>query len=87
MHLVFGLITTVVGIYGILFLLNNLMTGRLSQAKRLYVIEKLRSNRTGIENKTFKTGQMIECLKNPHTWMLSVITVSSNVTNGAVSSF
>jgi hypothetical protein len=87
MHLVFGLITIVVGIYVILFLPNNPMTGRPSQAERLYVIEKLRSNRTGIENKTFKTGQMIECLKNPHTWRLSVITVSSNVTNGAVSSF
>lgn len=28
------------------------------------------SNRTGIENKTFKTSQTIECLKDPRYIML-----------------
>jgi sugar phosphate permease len=82
-----GLITIVVGICVVLFLPDNPMTRRVSQAEKLYAIERLRSNKTGIENKTSKTSQMIECLKDPHTWMLNLITVSSNVTNGAVSSF
>jgi hypothetical protein len=63
------------------------MMSRLSQAERLYAIERLRSNKTGIENKIFETSQMSVCLKDPHKWMLSLITVSSNVTNGSIRSF
>ncbi|EAT84035.2 hypothetical protein SNOG_08867 [Parastagonospora nodorum SN15] len=40
-----------------------------------------------IENKRFKWYQVVECLSDPQTWMLSLITISSNVPNGAVSSF
>jgi MFS family permease len=87
MFLVFGLITIAVGICVFLFFPDNPMTSRLSNEEKLVAIERLRGNKTGIENKTFKTSQMIECLKDPHTWMLSLITCSSNVTNGAVSSF
>lgn len=44
MFLVFGLITFVIGICVVLFLPDNPMTRRLSQAERLYAIERLRSN-------------------------------------------
>jgi sugar phosphate permease len=87
MFLVFGLITIAVGICVILFLPDNPMSSRLSHEEKIFAIERLRENKTGIENKTFKWSQALECLKDPHTWMLSLITVSSNVTNGAVSSF
>jgi MFS family permease len=63
------------------------MTSRLTHEEKVYAISRLRENKTGIENKTFKTSQMLECFKDKHTWMLSLITVSSNVSNGAVSSF
>ncbi|KAF2844824.1 MFS general substrate transporter [Plenodomus tracheiphilus IPT5] len=41
----------------------------------------------GIENTQFKWHQVTECLSDPQTWMLSLITISSNVPNGAVSSY
>jgi sugar phosphate permease len=87
MFLLFGLITIAVGTLVIFFLPDSPMQSRLSAEEKMVAIERLRENRTGIENKTFKVSQMMECLKDPHTWMLSLITVSSNVTNGAVSSF
>lgn len=87
MFLLFGLITIAVGILVVIFLPDSPMKSRLSPEEKYTAIERLRENRTGIENKTFKVSQMIECLTDPHTWMLSLITVSSNVTNGAVSSF
>lgn len=88
MFLVFGLITIAVGITVTIILPDNPMTCKfLTHAEKVYVVERLRSNQTGIENKQFKVSQMVECLKDPHTWMLSFITVSSNVSNGAVSSF
>jgi MFS family permease len=41
----------------------------------------------GIENKQFKPHQVLECLLDPQTWLISLITISSNVPNGAVSSY
>jgi sugar phosphate permease len=87
MFLMWGLITITVGILFVILIPDNPMTSRLSHDEKIFAIERLRSNKTGVENKTFKVGQMIECLKDPHTWMMALITCSSNVTNGAVSSF
>jgi MFS family permease len=87
MFLVFGLLTIAVGICVFLFLPDNPMSSRLSDDEKLFAIERLRSNMTGIENKKFKIPQMIECIRDPHTWMLSAITVTVNITHGAVSSF
>jgi sugar phosphate permease len=87
MFLMWGLVTITVGIMFVLLVPDNPMTSRLSHDEKIFAIERLRSNKTGVENKTFKVEQMLECLKDPHTWMMALITCSSSVTNGAVSSF
>ena len=87
LFLLTGLITIVVGICVVLFFPNNPMSSRLSHDEKIWAIERLRENQTGIENKHFKVAQALECLKDPQTWLLSLITISSNVPNGAVSSF
>lgn len=87
MFLVCGVITVCVGICVMLFLPDNPMTSGLTHEEKIYAIERLRSNKTGIENKHFKVGQMVECLGSPFTWLLALHTASQNVTNGATSSF
>jgi sugar phosphate permease len=88
MFLLFGLITIVVGIAVFLVMPDNPMTAKkLTTEEKVWAIERLRSNKTGIENKHFKAHQMRECLLDPQTWLISLITVSSNVPNGAVSSY
>ncbi|MCJ1388520.1 hypothetical protein MMC18_001367 [Xylographa bjoerkii] len=87
LFLLMGLITIVVGILVVLFMPDNPMTSRLTHEEKIWAIERLRVNQTGIENKHFKVKQAIECLKDPKTWLLSLLTISSNVPNGAVSSF
>ncbi|KAL6154928.1 hypothetical protein ACJBU6_06538 [Exserohilum turcicum] len=88
MFLVVGLVTVVIGITVILFLPDSPMsTSRLTAAEKYHAINRLRENQTGIENRHFKRYQVVECLTDPQTWMLSLITISSNVPNGAVSSF
>jgi MFS family permease len=87
MFLVFGLITIAVGILVIVFLPNNPMTSRLSRDEKIWAIERLRENQTGIENKHFKPHQALECFRDSQTWLLGLITVCSNVPNGAVSSY
>ncbi|KNG52085.1 allantoin permease [Stemphylium lycopersici] len=87
MFLVVGLVTVAVGISVVLLLPDNPMSSRLTPEEKVWAIERLRENQTGIENTHFKFYQVLECFKDPQTWMLSLITISSNVPNGAVSSY
>lgn len=87
MFLVVGLVTVVVGILTFLLLPDNPMKSRLTHEEKVWAIQRLRENMTGIENKHFKLSQVVECFKDPQTWLLSLITISSNVPNGAVSSY
>lgn len=87
MFLVVGLVTCCVGVTVVLVLPDNPMMSRLTHEEKVWAIERLRENQTGIENKHFKMAQVVECFTDPQTWLLSLITISSNVPNGAVSSY
>jgi sugar phosphate permease len=87
LFLLFGLITITVGILVILFLPDNPMKSRLSAEEKVYIIERVRDNQTGIENKKLKGHQLKEVFFDIRTWLLSLIVITTNVPNGAVSSF
>ncbi|PLB45518.1 allantoate permease [Aspergillus steynii IBT 23096] len=87
MFLIFGLITMAVGVTVILVFPDNPMSSRLSHSEKIMAIERLRENRTGIENKQFKREQFLEVFTDPQTYLLIVVVTASNVPNGAVSSF
>lgn len=76
MFLVFGLITIVVGALVILFLPNNPMTSRLSRDEKIWAIQRLRENQTGIENKHLKlhrhwnVSKIPDVAAKPHNHML-----------------
>lgn len=88
MFLVCGLGTVVLGIVIIFVLPDNPMSAKfLSREEKVWALERLRSNQTGVENKHFKWPQFLECFTDPQTYLISLITISSNVPNGAISSF
>jgi MFS family permease len=87
LFLVVGLLTICIGITVVMVFPDNPMTSRLSHQEKIWAVERLRENQTGIENKHFKSNQVAECFCDPQTWLLSLITISSSVPNGAVSSF
>jgi sugar phosphate permease len=87
MFLIFGLITIAVGICIIIFLPDNPMTSRLTHAEKVLAIERLRENRTGIENKHFKWRQFIEVFQDPQTYLIAIVVTAMDVPNAAVSSF
>ncbi|KAI3398084.1 hypothetical protein diail_9837 [Diaporthe ilicicola] len=88
MFLVFGLITIAVGGLVMWIVPDNPMKSKfLTHDEKVWAVERLRENKTGIENKHFKAHQALECFKDPQTWLISLITISSNVPNGAVSSY
>ncbi|KAK2029785.1 major facilitator superfamily transporter [Colletotrichum zoysiae] len=88
MFLVCGLATIAIGVTVVLVLPDNPMSARfLSQEEKVWAIERLRENQTGVENKHFKWPQFLECFTDPQTYLLALITIASNVPNGAISSF
>ncbi|OQV09244.1 hypothetical protein CLAIMM_13385 [Cladophialophora immunda] len=87
LFLVFGIITIAIGVLVVLFLPDNPMKSRLSAEEKIYIIERVRENQTGIENKRLKTKQVKEVLLDYRTWLLSLVVITTNVPNGAVSSF
>ncbi|EGD88685.2 uncharacterized protein TERG_04931 [Trichophyton rubrum CBS 118892] len=68
MFLIFGLITIFTGILVVLFLPDNPMASRLTEAEKVYAIERLRENQTGVENKHFKIKQFKEVFEDPQTF-------------------
>lgn len=87
MYLVFGLVTFVWGILIAIFLPDSPMTSSLTQAQKHAAIERLRENRTGIENRTFKINQAKETILDFRTWMIVVIILAGNVPTGATGSY
>lgn len=87
LFLLFGLITIAVGIIVIIFLPDNPMKSRFSDAEKLHILERVRENETGVENRHLKWKQVREVLTDPKTWLMSLIVILTNIPNGAVSSF
>ncbi|KAL0265127.1 hypothetical protein SLS55_001086 [Diplodia seriata] len=87
MFLVVGVVTVAVGILVMLLLPDNPMSSRLTHAEKIWAVERLRANQTGIENVRFKPAQARECFVDPQTWLLALATVASNIPNASTSSF
>lgn len=48
-----------------------------SEEDKRLMIERIRDNQTGVQNKVFRREQMIEGLLDPQTWCYCLIAVSS----------
>ena len=87
LFLIYGLVTIAIGILTFFFLPDNPMKSRLPREEKLRIIERVRENQTGIENKRFNVSQFKEVMLDVRTWLISLIVITTNVPNGAVSSF
>lgn len=79
MFLLVGLVTVVVGILVILPLPDNPMSSRLTKEEKYVAIERVGENQTGIENVHLKKHQIWERLKDPQTWLVSLIVTSFSI--------
>lgn len=58
------------------------MTSHFTHNEKVLAIERLRENRTGIENKTFKRAQFWETMLDLRTWLVAVIIIAGNIPTG-----
>ncbi|KKY17689.1 putative allantoate permease [Phaeomoniella chlamydospora] len=88
LFIIWGAITTAWGCI-LLFTLpgSPLTTKFLKEHERVLVVDRIKENGTGVENKHFKKDQFFEAMLDIKTWLLFLFAVTSNSPNGGLTSF
>jgi hypothetical protein len=58
-----------------------------SEDEKRMMIERVRANETGIQNKTYKTYQMLETIKDPVVWCYVMLQITSTLVIGGLGVF
>jgi hypothetical protein len=58
-----------------------------SEDEKRMMIERVRANETGIQNKTYKTYQMLETIKDPVIWCYVMLQITSTLVIGGLGVF
>lgn len=56
-------------------------------AEKRDMIERVRDNQTGIQNRKFKTGQVVEALLDPQVWAYSLINICTTLPTAGLAAF
>jgi MFS family permease len=83
-----GAMTVVWAVVVGVFLPDNPVNAKfITERQKAIVVEKMRADQTGIENKTFKREQMIEALLDPKTWLMFLFNIWISIPNGGMTNF
>lgn len=78
--LIFGSISLAWAVVFLIFMPDLPTTARfLSPQQRVIAVERVAQNRQGVKNHHFKKYQMWQCLRDPKTWILFVMSVAAQV--------
>ncbi|RFU26840.1 hypothetical protein B7463_g9497, partial [Scytalidium lignicola] len=58
-----------------------------SEDEKRLMIERVRANETGIQNRVYKKYQLLEALKDPLTWLYALLQISSTLIIGGLGVF
>ncbi len=89
LFIVIGIITALLGVAVLIFLPDNPLTCKfLTEGEKQEVIDHIRINQTGVENRKYKFYQVKEILfKDKQTWLLFFIVLLSLINGGAITTF
>lgn len=88
LFIVFGCAAFGVGIIILLFLPDSPATASfLTPRERLIAIERVRDNKTGTVNKTWRMGQAKEALLDVRTWLIVLASLLLSTPNGGFSNY
>ncbi|KAF3007932.1 hypothetical protein E8E13_011223 [Curvularia kusanoi] len=86
--LIFGSVSTLMGIAILLFLPDLPTTAKfLTKRQRGIAVERVSGNRQGVKNKHFKVYQAWQTLYDPKTWILFVMATGAQIPNSALTTF
>ena len=88
LFIIFGAATFLVGIVKMVTMPDHPSTAIwLNKRERQVAIHRVIENQTGIKDNNFKMRQLIEALKDPKTWFITLYVFSVNLANGGLTSF
>ncbi|KAJ1028417.1 hypothetical protein NDA16_001584 [Ustilago loliicola] len=88
MFLVLGLLTVIWGGAIVYILPVSPMKARgFSEEDRIKVIERVRGNQTGVQNRKFKMEHVWEAVKDPQMWALFLINLLNTIPTGGLGSY
>lgn len=88
MFLIWGAVTASWGVVLWLLLPGSPVRAKfLNDNERKAVIDRIKGNGTGVENRRFKRDQFVEALLDLKTWLLFLFAVTSNSPNGGLTTF
>lgn len=88
MFLVLGLATCVWSFFIGAFLPDSPISAKcFSEEEKKLMIERVRHNETGIENKEYKKEQILEALKDPFVWCCVMLIAVANLIIGGLGVF
>lgn len=71
-----------------IFLPDNPVKAKfVTERQKAIVIDRLREDQTGVENKNFKKEQLVEALLDPKTWLMFFFQVVISIPNGGLTNF
>lgn len=88
LYVILGIITFCYGIVVFLVMPEKPETTRLlTPRQRIVALERIRENKTGLHDRTFKRAQLYEALLDVRLYLFFFAVASSNVSNGVSSNF
>lgn len=88
MFLVLGLLTVVWGATIVWVLPASPMKARgISEEDRVKLVERVRENQTGVQNRKFKMEHVWEALRDPQAWCLFLINLLNTIPTGGLGSY
>lgn len=88
LFLSYGIISVIFGIFVWWWMPDSPMRAKcFTEQEKHEMIERVRDNQTGIQNREFKMSQVIEGLKDPQTWGYGLIALTTTLPTSGLGAF
>ncbi|KAL2444898.1 MFS-type transporter cnsL [Exophiala dermatitidis] len=88
LYLLIGSITMLWSIFVFIYLPATPMEAKfLNKDEKVFWVERLAENNTGIENKVWKWDQALEAVMDLKTWLIFFFNIAINIPNGGLTTF
>lgn len=88
LFLTYGCFSVLWGIFILIWMPDSPMRAKcFSEEDKHLIVERLRSNQTGIQNKKFRAYQVWEALRDPQMWCYCIIQISTTLPTSGLGGF
>ncbi|RMJ04770.1 hypothetical protein BHE90_015701 [Fusarium euwallaceae] len=88
LFLIYGIISVFFGLFVIWYMPDSPMRAKcFSEADKTLMVERVRENQTGLQNRTFKKEQVWDAFRDPQTWCYATIQFCTTLPTSGISNF